>query len=241
MLLIRAILPLPQWVLASASANCIPSQQFSKQSGGRQIWRWMTIWIWPIWHCKGFSDLTQECVFANMALRALDSHNVWSLHVSTCWAYVCMVMLERIKTSDKACEGLLKSFPFCMHAMDASLPLLRSLGSWRLQRPGRLGRVLDFCWALARFQRLWPRWAEGPPALPHSGGYTCSTYSRSFGLVLDAARCFLLSLCATKTWVASWRQMVTALASEHASDITRKHEKAKPLVAEWIRFTMGSV
>ena len=133
--------------------------------------------------------------------------------------------------------GLAEMLQFCMHAacmfaMDAYLPLLCSLGSWRLQRPGRLGRVLDFCWALACFQRLWPRWAEGTPALPHSGGHACSTYSGSFGLVLDAARCFLLSLCATKTWVASWRQMVsrTALASEHATEIiTRKHEKAKPL------------
>ena len=184
---------------------------------------------------QSLSDLTQERVFANMALRALDSHKVWSVYV-----------LERINSYGKACEGLLKCFNFacmlhaaCMFAMDAYLPLLCSLGSWRLQRPGRLGRVLDFCWALACFQRLWPRWAEGTPALPHSGGHACSTYSGSFGLVLDAARCFLLSLCATKTWVASWRQMVsrTALASEHATEIiTRKHEKAKPLLAEAIGF-----
>ena len=61
------------------------------------------------------SDLTQESVFANMAFRALDSHNVWSLYELICWAYVCVVMLERIITSDQACEDLLKSFPFaCM-------------------------------------------------------------------------------------------------------------------------------
>ena len=193
------------------------------------------MWIRPIWHCKAFP------IWLRNAYSRTWLCEPW---IPTRYGqYMLGILYSRVRI---ACEGLLKCFNFacmlhaaCMFAMDAYLPLLCSLGSWRLQRPGRLGRVLDFCWALACFQRLWPRWAEGTPALPHSGGHACSTYSGSFGLVLDAARCFLLFLCATKTWVASWRRMVsrTALASVHAIDIiTRKHEKAKPLFAEAIEF-----
>ena len=62
---------------------------------------------------QSLSDLTQERVFANMALRALDSHKVWSVYV-----------LERINSYDKACEGLLKCFNFaCM--LHACLPWMR--------------------------------------------------------------------------------------------------------------------